>query len=85
MKMRFGEKRVTQFLYATQGVGAVFVSIFLAAYLAGLPSTDVLHSEPAFRIPLIVFGAAFSVMILATAIVAALRKENLKCTLLSQH
>ena len=74
--MRFGEKRVTQLLFATQGVGAVFVSIFLAAYLAGLPSTDVLHSEPAFRIPLIVFGAAFLVMILATAIVAALRKET---------
>jgi hypothetical protein len=74
--LQFTEKRVTQFLFATQGVGAVFVGVFLAAYLAGLPSTDVLHSEPVFRIPLIVFGAAFLVMILATAIVAALRKET---------
>ncbi len=74
--MRFGEKRLTQFLFATQGVGAVFVSIFLAAYLAGLPSTDVLHSEPAFRIPLIIFGAALLVLILATVIIAAIRKET---------
>ncbi|MFH1329026.1 MAG: hypothetical protein ABIH76_09355 [Candidatus Bathyarchaeota archaeon] len=58
-------------LYATQGVGAVFVAIFLAAYLGGLPSTDVLHSEPIFRIPLIIFGAALLILILATAIMAA--------------
>ncbi len=77
MQMRFGEKRLTQFLFATQGVGAVFVSIFLAAYLAGLPSTDVLHSEPAFRIPLIIFGTALLVLILATVIIAAaIRKET---------
>lgn len=63
-------------LYATQGVGAVFVAVFLAAYLGGLPSTDVLHSEPAFRIPLIVFGAALLALILATAILATyLRKR----------
>ncbi len=74
--MRFSEKRVTQFLFATQGVGAVFVGIYLAAYMAGLPSTDVLHSEPAFRIPLMVFGAVLLVLILATVIVAAIRKEN---------
>ena len=63
-------------LYATQGVGAVFVAVFLAAYLGGLPSTDVLHSEPIFRIPLIIFGAAFLILILATVIMAAyLRKR----------
>jgi hypothetical protein len=63
-------------LYATQGVGAVFVAVFLAAYLGGLPSTDVLHSEPIFRIPLIIFGAALLILILATVIMAAyLRKR----------
>jgi len=63
-------------LYATQGVGAVFVAVFLAAYLGGLPSTDVLHSELAFRIPLIIFGAALLVLILASVIMAAyLRKR----------
>ncbi len=74
--MRFSEKRVTQFLFATQGVGAVFVGIFLAAYMAGLPSTDVLHSEPAFRIPLMVFGAVLLVLVLATVILAAYHKKD---------
>ncbi|MFC1487739.1 hypothetical protein ACFLRN_08660 [Thermoproteota archaeon] len=63
-------------LYATQGVGAVFVAVFLAAYLGGLPSTDVLHSEPIFRIPLIIFGAVLLILILATVIMATyLRKR----------
>lgn len=73
--MRFNEKHVTQLLFATQGVGAVFVGIFLAAYLAGLPSTDVLHSEPAFRIPLMVFGAVLLVLVLVTVILAAYLKK----------
>jgi len=42
---------------AIQGVGIVFIGFFLAAYLAGLPTTVVLHSEPVFRIPLLILGA----------------------------
>ena len=74
--MGFNEKQITKLLFATQGVGAIFVGIFLAAYLAGLPSTAVLHSEPAFRIPLIFFGAALLVLILLTVIVAVYSKKN---------
>lgn len=55
--MRLSDKKINKFLFAVQGLGAVFVGIFLAAYLGGLPSTAVLHSEPAFRIPLFIFGA----------------------------
>ena len=74
--MQITEKKVNKLLFATQGVGAVFVGIFLAAYLAGLPSTAVLHSEPAFRIPLIFFGAALLVLILLTVVVAVYSKKN---------
>jgi hypothetical protein len=75
MQMGFNQT-YRKLLYATQGVGAVFVAVFLAAYLGGLPSTDVLHSEPIFRIPLIIFGAALLILILATVIMAAyLRKR----------
>jgi hypothetical protein len=69
--MGFNRNHATKLLYASQGVGAVFVAVFLAAYLGGLPSTNVLHSEPAFRIPLIIFGAGLLVLILATVIMAA--------------
>lgn len=63
-------------MFAAQGVGAVFVGIFLAAYLAGLPSTAVFHSEPAFRIPLTIFGAVLLVMVLSAAVLAVLSKKK---------
>jgi len=63
-------------LFAAQGVGAVFVGIFLAAYLAGLPSTVVFHSEPAFRIPLIIFGAVLLVIVLSAFVLAVISKKK---------
>jgi hypothetical protein len=74
--MKFGDKKVTGFLFALQGVGAVFVAFFLAAYLAGLPTTVVYHSEPFFRFPLIIFGIILLGMILIGIVIAALRKAN---------
>jgi hypothetical protein len=53
-------------------VGGVFVSIFLAAYLAGLPTTNVLHSEPIFRIPLAILGSVLLVLIFIAIIFAVL-------------
>lgn len=74
--MRLSDKQINAFLFAAQGVGAVFVGIFLAAYLAGLPSTAVFHSEPAFRIPLTIFGAVLLVMVLSAAFLAVLSKKK---------
>ncbi len=74
--MRLSDKQITTFLFAAQGVGAVFVGIFLAAYLTGLPSTAVFHSEPAFRIPLSIFGAVFLVMVLSASVLAVLSKKD---------
>jgi len=65
-------------LYAIEGVGAIFVVIFLSAYLGGMlmnPSTTVLHSELAFKIPLIISGAAFLVLVLAIVAVAKSTKN----------
>ena len=72
------EKKLTSFLFVFEGVGAVFVAVFLAAYLGGLfytPQTTVLHSEPAFKIPLIIFGAVLLILILVTVILAAAKKK----------
>jgi hypothetical protein len=69
----------TYFLLTVQSVAAVFIGIFLAAYLGGLfmnPSTTVLHSEPIFRIPLIVFGAALLILVLTGVFIAASQKVN---------
>ena len=74
--MQLTDKQVSNFLFVTQGVGAIFVGIFLAAYLGGLPSTNVLHNEAAFRIPLTILGVVLLVLVLATVIVAAFQRKN---------
>jgi hypothetical protein len=71
------EKLTTNLLLITQVIGAVFVGIFLAAYLCGMfmtPSTTVLHALPAFRIPLIVSGAALLVLVSANVFTATRSK-----------
>jgi len=82
--MNFGEKQATKLLYAAQGVGIVFVAIYLAAYLGGLlvpnpggqPGTIVLHSDLPFRIPLAILGAAFLVLVLVVLALAAAKKKQ---------
>lgn len=74
--MQLTDKQVSNFLFATQGVGAIFVGIFLTAYLGGLPSTNVLHNEAAFRIPLTLLGVVLLVLILATVIVSGFQRKN---------
>jgi hypothetical protein len=69
------QKRLTKFLYVIEAVGAVFVGIFLIAYLGGLPTTAVLHSEPAFRIPLFILGAVLVELAVGAAVAAALLKH----------
>jgi hypothetical protein len=76
--LRLTDKRVSNFLFVTQGVGAIFVGLFLAAYLGGLPSTEVLHKEVVFRIPLSILGVVLLVLVLATVIVAAFQRKNNK-------
>ena len=74
--MRLSEKQINAFLFAAQGVGVVFVGFFLAAYLAGIPSTAVFHSEPAFRIPLTILGAVLLIMVLSASVLAVLSKKD---------
>jgi hypothetical protein len=74
--MGLSEKQIRTFGFVIQGVGAVFVGVFLAAYLGGLPSTVVLHSEPVFRIPLFVFGAVLLILVLTATILSLLSKKE---------
>ncbi len=69
-------KKLNTLLFSLEGVGAVFVGIFLTAYLGGLPTTNVLHDLPAFRIPLIIFGAALLILILVTVVVSFLKRKE---------
>jgi hypothetical protein len=73
--LRLTGKRISNFLFVIQGVGIVFVGIFLAAYLGGLPTTVVLHSEPVFRIPLFIFGAVLLVLLMSALVVLGISKK----------
>jgi hypothetical protein len=66
-------KTTRTLLFVLEGVGAVFVVFFLAAYLGGMfmnPSTTVLHSELAFKIPLAILGITILVLTPAIAIIS---------------
>ena len=54
----------------------MFVGIFLAAYLGGLPTTAVLHSEAAFRIPLFIFGSVLLFLVLSAFVPVVLSEED---------
>jgi hypothetical protein len=77
--MQLNDKQTKIFLLTLEGIGAVFVAVFLSAYLGGMlmnPSTTVLHDQLAFRIPLIVFGAALLVLILVAVVLSIARKAQ---------
>ncbi len=68
------------FLFAIEGVGAVFVGLFLSVYLWGLrdvPRDVVYHSQPIFRILLSAFGVFLIVLVLTAAILSVLVKKKL--------
>jgi hypothetical protein len=72
------DKSVTTALFALEGVGAVFVGLFLAVYLGGLfvtPQTTVFHSVPEIRLALAILGVILLVVILATVILAFLKRK----------
>ena len=78
------QKKQKPLLLALQIVGALFVAVFLFAYIGGMfmtPSTTVLHSELPVRITLFVSGAALLTLILTNAIMA-LREKTLKSSVM---
>ena len=80
-RLMMNDKKLTSFLFVVEGVGAIFVGVFLAAYLGGLfytPQTTVLHSEWTwtFRIPLAIFGVLLLVLVLATVVLAVFHRKN---------
>ena len=74
--MTLTDKKLTSLLYSIEAVGAVFVVLFLVAYLGGIPPTNVLQDQPAFRIPLQVFGAVLLILVLATVVLSFLKRKK---------
>ena len=72
------DNRLTKFLFVIEGIGAVFVGIFLAAYLGGLfvvPQTTVFHSVFAVKTALAILGAVLLVLVLVTVVLAVMKRK----------
>ena len=69
-------KTLTSFQYAVQGIGTVFVSLFVAAYLFSLPGTNILHGEPIVNYLLAIFGSVFLVLVLTSIILSFIVKTE---------
>jgi hypothetical protein len=48
--------QISKFLFVFEGIGIIFIGSFLTAYLLGLPSYNVYHSDPTLRLVLSIFG-----------------------------
>ncbi|MFB3890047.1 MAG: hypothetical protein ACE14S_11195 [Candidatus Bathyarchaeia archaeon] len=77
--MGLAGKQVNWLLFAVEGIGAVFVSVFLSVYLLGLrdvPKDVVYHSDPAFRAVLSVFGVLLVAILLIGAVATMLSRKK---------
>jgi len=76
LQLKLSDKQTKTFLFAAQGVGAIFGAIFLAAYFGGLPSAATLNSEPAFIFSQSVLGAILITFVLLALVFAAIIKQK---------
>ncbi len=82
--MKLSDEKTGRFLLLIEGIGVVFVGVFLAAYLGGLlvgwlegqSLTMVLHSELALRIPLFILGGALLFLLLSAFIPLLLLEDK---------
>jgi len=57
--------QISKFLFVFEGIGAIFAGAFLMAYLLGLPTDIVYHSDPTLRLVLSIFGSIFVAFIVS--------------------
>ncbi len=68
--------QLVRFVFLTQGIGAVFYAVFLASYALALPSNEVLHGQPIFRIPLSIFGGLFLTLVVIYLVLSIVIKPE---------
>jgi hypothetical protein len=59
-----------------QGIGAVFYGVFSSAYMLALPSSDLLHGEPIFKLLLSIWGGLFLILIFVAIALSMLLKKD---------
>jgi len=74
--LRLKRNKLARLVLLTQGIGAIFCAIFLASYALALPSNQVLHGQPIFRIPLSIFGGLFLALIAISVVLSIIVKPE---------
>jgi hypothetical protein len=67
--LHLNDNQVSKFLFVFEGIGAIFAGAFLVAYLFGLPTDVVYHSDLTLRLVLSIFGGILVLFILVTVVV----------------
>ncbi len=77
--MQLTNRQLSGLLYAVEGVGAIFVGLFISVYVAGLsqlPRDVVYHSYPAIRVPMSIIGTILIALILGALAIGLLIKQK---------
>ena len=70
------DSQISKFLFAVEGIGAIFIGAFLSAYLMGLPTYVVYHSDPSLRMILSLFGGLLIILISIGFLISFLNKKK---------
>lgn len=70
------DNQISKFLFALEGVGVIFLGSFLLAYLIGLPTDSVYHSDPTLRVGLSVFGGILLILVIFGLLISAFDKKK---------
>ena len=68
--------QISKFLFGLEGIGAIFVGAFLLAYLMGLPTDVVHHSDLTLRMILSIFGGLLLILVIIGLLVSVLKKRK---------
>ena len=69
-------KQLAFYVFLTQGIGAVFYGIFLAAFYLTLPSNATLVGDPTFRTYMSIFGGLFLILIIGSLVASVIVKQE---------
>jgi len=70
------ESQISKFLYTFEGIGVILAGSFLIAYLSGLPTDVVNHSDPTLRIVLSIFGGVAIILVFAGLLISKFTKRD---------
>ena len=70
------DSQISKLLFVFEGIGVIFLGAFLVAYLMGLPTYVVYHSDPTLRMILSLFGGLLILLVSIALLITALNKKK---------